>query len=634
MSSYAANKYVFVRCPQDGANPQSLLVPPSCSIWLVTLGSPEQVLVQGGDAYLYAGQNTLVRMQGRELLRYNLSAFAPTQLSVILELQSDQGSISSVDMGSDGRILFVNNRGDRQIAGLVKPQSLSIMWLDPTLDLILGKAVINPLNLEQVAFRKMFVRTDAGGNSLSYDIDVIVCDTSGAKAVCNIATSFLKTPSTECCASGQRLMGFITADLLAVPIVGPEGFDPYDHVALVNVTSGQTRDLFEGQKCDVLSFQINPSLLLATHNCYSNTTETQGITLHGAPFTSMTIVQPGIYGQVAGLANERQYGAVWLNSGATVYFMSSFNVHFAVYSTLNGSTTLVSRPPRATPVPFTLPVSVTYETDFLINAHVYMPDASKFPPPYRAVIYTHGGPMRQVYPAPNPMWDYTWRYAMNQYLSSIGVVVMSINYRMGVGYGTKFQYCDKCGKYGGKEYDDVLAGAQYLLKQAYVKGPKVGIYGLSYGGLNALQAATRNPDLFDASVANAPVYNWIAEDRADGDFLTLLDQKNDQMSGYWPPENLATPQWSTNVNANMKLFYESSPAAFFTAKSAPLLLIQGDSDRDVAIQATLDMYNQARLIGANVQSLFYPNQMHGLSLYSSQSEAAQKSVDFLLSPPE
>ena len=145
-----------------------------------------------------------------------------------------------------------------------------------------------------------------------------------------------------------------------------------------------------------------------------------------------------------------------------------------------------------------------------------------------------------------------------------------------------------------------------------------------------MQAATRAPELFDACVGNAPVVNWVGESRADGEYLTLNQQKNNQMSQYWPPENLATPQWEQHVADNTKLFYESSPMAYFSVNSAPLLLIQGDSDRDVAIQATLDLYNQARLIGANVESLFFPNQMHGLSLYSSQSEAAQATVDFLL----
>lgn len=75
---------------------------------------------------------------------------------------------------------------------------------------------------------------------------------------------------------------------------------------------------------------------------------------------------------------------------------------------------------------------------------------------------------------------------------------------MGVGYGKEFRDCTGCGRWGGAEYQDVLGGNKWLAAQSFVDPQKIGIHGLSYGGLNCLQALSRNSDVFAAGAANAP----------------------------------------------------------------------------------------------------------------------------------
>jgi dipeptidyl aminopeptidase/acylaminoacyl peptidase len=58
-----------------------------------------------------------------------------------------------------------------------------------------------------------------------------------------------------------------------------------------------------------------------------------------------------------------------------------------------------------------------------------------------AILFFHGGPRRQMllgYPA---MGYYSNAYAMNQYLTSRGFIVLSVNYRCGIGYGLDFRQC-------------------------------------------------------------------------------------------------------------------------------------------------------------------------------------------------
>ena len=84
-------------------------------------------------------------------------------------------------------------------------------------------------------------------------------------------------------------------------------------------------------------------------------------------------------------------------------------------------------------------------------------------------------------------------------------------------YGHDFRVCDGCMWLGGREYQDVLMGAQVLKLKYLNKNSRIGIHGLSYGGLNVLQAMTRDPKIFACGAANAPVFNWVSQARYDGD---------------------------------------------------------------------------------------------------------------------
>ena len=66
---------------------------------------------------------------------------------------------------------------------------------------------------------------------------------------------------------------------------------------------------------------------------------------------------------------------------------------------------------------------------------------------------------------------------------------------------------------GGAEYADVRAAALHLgeTNRTAVDPHRIGVWGISYGGLNALQAVTRDPDVFAAGVSGAGIFNWVSE---------------------------------------------------------------------------------------------------------------------------
>ncbi len=99
-----------------------------------------------------------------------------------------------------------------------------------------------------------------------------------------------------------------------------------------------------------------------------------------------------------------------------------------------------------------------------------------------AVVFAHGGPPRQMLLGWHYRFYYANSYALNQYLASRGFVVLSVNFRLGIGYGYDFHQPRDGGIRGASEYQDVLAAGKYLQARADVDPARVGIWGGSYGG--------------------------------------------------------------------------------------------------------------------------------------------------------
>ena len=82
-----------------------------------------------------------------------------------------------------------------------------------------------------------------------------------------------------------------------------------------------------------------------------------------------------------------------------------------------------------------------------------------------AVIYIHGGPPRQMLLGWHYSSYYSNAYALNQYLANKGFVVISVNYRLGIGYGFEFHNPVDGGTKGASEYRDVKAAGLWLNQQ-------------------------------------------------------------------------------------------------------------------------------------------------------------------------
>ena len=226
------------------------------------------------------------------------------------------------------------------------------------------------------------------------------------------------------------------------------------------------------------------------------------------------------------------------------------------------------------------------------------------------VIFVHGGPPRQMLLGWHYMGYYSNAYAVNQYLAAHGFVVLSVNYRLGIGYGRAFQQPDRAGYAGASEYQDVVAGARFLQGVKGVDPNRIGIWGGSYGGYLTGLALARNSDLFKAGVDFHGVHDW----------STDLDD--------WVGSAKKRYEQGDRVEA-MRVAFQSSPDADVKTWRSPVLLIQGDDDRNVHFSETVDLARRLDAQGVRYEELVIPNEIHGFLRYASWLEADRATVDFL-----
>ena len=225
------------------------------------------------------------------------------------------------------------------------------------------------------------------------------------------------------------------------------------------------------------------------------------------------------------------------------------------------------------------------------------------------VIFVHGGPPRQMLLTWHYMDYYAYGYGENQYLANRGFVVLSVNYRLGIGYGHDFHHPAHAGPAGASEYQDVLAGAQYLKRIPGVDSRRIGIWGGSYGGYLTALALAKNSNVFTAGVDWHGVHDW-----------TMF------------PEWFGTeqPRYQTyDKQRFLKTAWLSSPDAYTSTWKSPVLLIQADDDRNVRFHQMVDLVARLRLAHVPFQEYVIPNDIHGFLRWHSWLEADRATSDFL-----
>ena len=229
-----------------------------------------------------------------------------------------------------------------------------------------------------------------------------------------------------------------------------------------------------------------------------------------------------------------------------------------------------------------------------------------------ALIFTHGGPIRQMLLGFHYMEYYHNAYAMNQYLASKGYTILSVNYRLGIMYGRAFREPPKSVWRGASEYQDVAAGAKFLQTLDNVDPQRIGLWGGSYGGFLTAMGLARNSDIFKAGVDFHGVHDWATFLPT---WVAYVDAKNADVA--------------PDLKEARELALKSSPVASIANWRSPVLFIHGDDDRNVPFQQTTDLVEKLRAQKVAFEELIFPDEIHDLLRWSDWIRAYRATAQFL-----
>ena len=235
----------------------------------------------------------------------------------------------------------------------------------------------------------------------------------------------------------------------------------------------------------------------------------------------------------------------------------------------------------------------------LVRAHVYQPANYRKGGP--AVLFVHGaGYLQNV----DRMWSYYAReYMFHQLLMERGYLVADVDYRGSAGYGRDWRTAIYQ-HMGGKDLDDNIDAARWMVSQYGADPKRLGIYGGSYGGFITLMAMFTQPDVFAAGAALRPVTNWA---------------------------NYNDPYTSNILNlpqTDAEAYKRSSPIYFAQGLKGALLICHGMVDTNVHFQDTAELVQRLiELRKPNWQLAVYPVENHGFVEPTSWADEYKRIFD-------
>ncbi|HSF54929.1 MAG TPA: prolyl oligopeptidase family serine peptidase, partial [Algoriphagus sp.] len=222
------------------------------------------------------------------------------------------------------------------------------------------------------------------------------------------------------------------------------------------------------------------------------------------------------------------------------------------------------------------------------------------------VVFVHGGPQRQMLLGWSYMDYYSNTYAYNQYLAELGFVVLSVNFRLGIGYGYEFHRPAFGYFQGAVEYQDIKAGGEFLAALPQVNSEKIGIYGGSYGGFLTALALARDSDLFKVGVDIHGVHD--------------LDSRYELPDGY---------EVAPDYEKAKEIAWKSSPIAELATWTSPVLFIHSDDDRNVNVSQTTDLIRRFEEMGKPYEAVLIPGDTHHWMKWSNMIQVGELTADFL-----
>jgi dipeptidyl aminopeptidase/acylaminoacyl peptidase len=525
------------------------------------------------------------------------------------QLLQTRGNAADLRWSPDGsRLAFVSNRGDHSFIAMYTAASGAVTYLDPSTD-----RDSNPA-WSPDSTRVAFVRSPSERESLQFEphragfpwsLRVVEVASGKAKQIWHAdegpGSVYQRTDSPDQLhwTIGDRVVfpwerdgwlhlyavpasgGSTAADVPAAPLT-PGEFE----VENVSLSEDRKTLVFDSNQNDIDRRHVWRVVFAAdgSHHAIESVTSGEGIE-----------TQPVI-----------------ASDGTTIAVLRS-DVRLPMRAAVVEKNKLADLAPQAIPADFpsarfVAPKQVIFPAadGMQIHGQLFLPEGIKPGERHPAMVFFHGGSKRQMLLGWHYMEYYANAYAMNQYLASLGYVVLSVNYRSGIGYGLNFREALNYGATGASEFNDVMGAGLYLKSRSDVDGARIGSWGGSYGGYLTAMALARASDLFAAGVDMHGVHDW-----------------NTELPTFSPAYNpLERPDVA-------RLAYASSPIASVSTWRSPVLLIHGDDDRNVPFSQDVELVAELRRQKVDFEELIFPDEIHEFLLHRDWVHAYSASAEFL-----
>jgi dipeptidyl aminopeptidase/acylaminoacyl peptidase len=581
-------------------NPAGLPKGAQQQLWIVSAAGGEPRL-------LGEGRTPAVSPDGKQLAYTQKGQVWTTRLddpkARPQQLLQTRGSAEGLLWSPDGtRLAFVSDRDDHSFIAVYSVASNAVTYLDPSTDLD-GDPVWS-VDSTRMAFLRLPPEKDslffaAHRTGLPWSIRVVDVNSGKAQEIWRadegMGSAFRETDSAHQLhwAAGDRIVFPWERDgwlhLYAVPAAGGKAFElTPGHFEVEHITLSSDRR--------TLVFDSNQNDMDRRHVWRVNFA-TDGVNDAAQAVTK-------------GDGIETQ--PVVTSDGVTVAVLRS-DVRLPMRAAVVENGHLVDLAPEAIPADFpsdrfVAPQQVLFSTaDGLeIHGQLFVPKGIAPGERRPAMAFFHGGSKRQMLLGWHYREYYSNAYAMNQYLASLGYIVLSVNYRSGIGYGLNFREALNYGPTGASEFNDVLGAGLYLKSRPDVEPTRIGSWGGSYGGYLTALALARASNLFSAGVDMHGVHDW-----------------NKELPTF-------SPNYDPRERADVaRLAVASSPIASVATWRSPVLLIHGDDDRNVPFAQTELLVAALRRQKVDFEELIFPDEIHEFLLHRDWVRAYSASAEFL-----
>ena len=581
------------------ANPTSNPAGMQESVWAVPFAGGEAKKIDEGRGPHVSKTGWIVYVRGGQMYLANVSASDKPKQVVV------RGHNEPMRWSPDGKqLLFVSNRGDHSFVGIYDAATAKVRFLAPTVDL--DSDAIWSADGKRVAFvrRPAELRDAPVGYFVGPDkpnpwaIWVADAMSGEAQEIWNSgAAAEGSYPEMAAGETGGGILNWAADD----HIVFASEQDGWQHLYSIGASGGAAKLLTPGN-CEVEQWAISPDAKMVVLNSNCGDVDRRHLWRVSATGGTAEELTKG---------DSIEWSPAILGDGETLAYLGSDwkTPPRPFVGKLSGAMLSAVKPvgdeswPKNFPSAQLVrpqPVEFKSEDGFDIHGQLFLPKNLKPGEKRTALIFMHGGPVRQMLLGFHYMFYYSNSYAMNQYLASRGYIVLSVNYRSGIGYGRAFRVAAGRAGRGATEYRDIVAAGKYLATRNDVDAKRIGLWGGSYGGYLTALGLARNSDMFAAGVDFHGVHDWPTDN--------------------WEGKNL-TPDM-------VKMAHTSSPDASIDTWKSPVLLIHGDDDRNVFFTQTVDLAARLRAKGVHVEMLILPDEVHDFLLYSNWDKAYHATSDF------